>query len=162
MRTLIFILLFNLLACASAKIHNQTSMFIDIEVDQQNAWIGCSDTDPKEENSLMTLYALHDNTTHEFMFRRVIEVDRCLKLEKEYQALAKGSQTVRLVGLHPLEGGGKLITDRVPQKFKDAKEKKTWTFIRFHTGKDCKSYFVGYCSTEKYWGGIVPPQEQGD
>lgn len=155
----ILLLSFILTSCTSPKIHNQTDVFLDIEVSSKNAWIGCTDVDPEDENSLMTLYVLDDETTHEFMFRRVQEVDRCLKLEREYRSLTKDASSVRIVGIQPTLKNRELINDRVPEKFKDSKVKKNWTFVRFHTTKGCESYFEGDCSPENYWGGIVPPHD---
>ena len=145
--------------CTSVKVYNQTDMFIDIEARREATWFGCSDTDLKAENSLMTFYLLADDVTHEFMFRKVMSVERCLNLEKEYQLLTEGAPKVRVVGLHPLDGNGKLITARVPQKFNDSNVKKTWTFIRFSTVKGCESYFEGGCQPKNYWGGVLPPKK---
>lgn len=148
---------FMISGCASFKIYNQSPVFIDIEAGHENVWIGCSDTDLKEVNSLMTFYLLAGETTHEFMFRRVMSVKRCLKLQKEYRALAQTGKFVRLVGIQPMDQD-ELITDRVPQKFKRAKTKRTWTFIRFHAAQGCESYFTGDCDPKEYWGGIIPPK----
>lgn len=153
---LLFTLLLSLSSCATVKVHKKTPMFIDIEVDLSDAWVGCSDTNLKEENSMMTLYAIHEDTTHEFMFRKVHDVDWCLKLEKEYSTLLSGVPLVRLVGISPRKGDDRLITSRVPDKFKNSKTKMTWTFIRVHTMKGCKSYFEEDCKPENYWGGIFP------
>jgi len=143
------------------KVHNRTDMFIDIEAERKNTWIGCSDIDSKEENALMTLYLLENDTTHEFIFRKVSDVDWCLNLQKKYRALAGGVSKVRFVGVSPRQKDAEnLITQRVPDKFKNAKFKLNWTFIRLHTPKGCKSYFEGDCQSENYWGGTFPPSNK--
>ena len=156
---LISVFQFILSGCTSVNIYNQTDMFIDIEARKEATWLGCSDTDLKAENSLMTFYLLADDVTHEFMFRKVTSVERCLILEKGYHSLTEGVPKVRVVGLHPLDGNNKLITSRAPQKFKNSKVKKTWTFIRFSTVKGCESYFEGDCKPENYWGGVLPSKK---
>ncbi len=157
----ILLLFFIVGGCASVRVHNRTDMFIDIEADKKNTWIGCSDIELKEENSLMTFYLLSDNTTHEFMFRRVIDVKRCLNLQKEYRALADGVSKVRFVGISPRQQDDeKLITDRVPNKFKNAKFKINWTFIRFQTPKGCESYFEGDCQPDNYWSTTIPQTKE--
>ena len=93
---LIFILQIILSGCTSVKVYNQTDMFIDIETDKEDTWLGCSDIDLKAENSLMTFYLLVDDITHEFIFRRVTSVERCLNLEKEYHSLTEGVPKVRM------------------------------------------------------------------
>ncbi|MCB0408528.1 MAG: hypothetical protein KDD34_10005 [Bdellovibrionales bacterium] len=143
------------------KVHNRTDMFIDIEADKKNTWIGCSDGDPDDKISLMTFYLLEDNTTHEFMFRRVIDVKRCLNLQNEYLALADSVSKVRFVGISPRQKDGeKLITGRVPDNFKNAKFKINWTFIRLHTANGCESYFEGDCQPENYWSTSIPPSKE--
>ncbi|MCB0414154.1 MAG: hypothetical protein KDD50_07460 [Bdellovibrionales bacterium] len=148
-----------LVGCMTTNIHNQSDMFIDIEVRKEDAWIGCSDINLKAENSLMTLYALHKGRVYEFMFRRVLSVKRCMKIEEIYRKLAEDALTVRIVGIHHLESDGGLITSRVPQKFKEQKNMGTWTFIRFSTAKGCESYFEGDCKPENYWGGVLPSKK---
>lgn len=147
-----------LIACVSFKIHNKSDHFIDIQVPQKNAWIGCSDTDLNAKNSLMTFYITADNQTHEFMFRRVIPVSNCLRLEKEYHSLIQNANTVRIVGIEPQTKHKRLITKHVPKKFHKDKV-INWTFIRFSTSKGCESYFDGDCDPEQYWGGIIPPKK---
>ncbi len=142
--------------CSSARVYNELNNFIDIEVNSEDAWLGCSDIDLKEPNSLMTFYAVTGDSTHEFMFRRVIDVKRCLKLEKEYQSLVRGAGKVRLVGISPTKNHDSLITDRVPEKFRDSVHTTNWIFVRFQTEKGCESYFEGDCKPEKYWGGVIP------
>lgn len=142
--------------CSSARVYNESSNFIDIEVSIEDAWLGCSDIDSKAPYSLMTFYAVTKDSTHEFMFRRVIDVKRCLKLEKEYQNLIQGVGKVRLVGISPTKNHNSLITGRVPKKFRDSVHTINWIFVRFQTEKGCESYFEGYCKPDKYWGGVIP------
>lgn len=154
-----FMLQIILSGCASVNVYNQTDMFIDIEADKEDTWLGCSDIDSKAGNSLMTFYLLADDITHEFLFRRMISVERCLGLEKGYRALIESASKMRIVGLHPSNDNDVLITPRVPQKFKNSRVNKTWTFIRFSTPKACESYFIDDCKLENYWGGTLPPKE---
>lgn len=157
----ILVLFFYLIAlpnCTSVKVHNRTKMFIDIEVPIKDAWVGCSDMGLEEEKSLMTFYVLDNSNVHEFIFRRVLGSERCLSIEKSYRKLMDSESTIRLVGIHPIKSSGRLITERVPKRFKESRhEMINWTFIRLSNLKDCESYFKGDCKPENYWGGISPP-----
>ena len=156
-----FTLFWLLTSCASSQIHNQTNTFLDIEVDNKNIWIGCTEIDPKDGNSLMTFYILDGDTTHEFKYRSVREVNECLELEREYRSMTNGVSSVRIVGIQPLTKNGSLINERLPESFKTSRVNISWTFVRYQTKNGCKSYLEGYCSPDKYWGGVsyrvVPP-----
>ena len=79
----------------------------------------------------------------------------------EILALVDSVSRVRFAGLNPRQKDDEeLITDRVPDKFKSAKFKINWTFIRFHTLKGCESYFEGDCQPNEYWGGTTPPSKK--
>lgn len=142
--------------CTSVKTHNKTEMFVDIETDESDTWIGCSTIDPKAEITLMTFYLLAGDTTHEFMFRRVDDLDWCLKTQKKYRDLTKDVKKVRIAGISP-NNQTKLITDRIPEKFKKSPRKINWTFVRLQTEKGCESYFSKDCNPENYWAGTTPP-----
>ena len=142
-----------------AIIHKKTQYFIDIEVPIEHSWVGCSDDDPKSENSLMLFYGLDGDESHEFHYRRIYDVPMCLEAEREYHQIMKSAKTVRLVGHHPtvFSGPKPPVTQRVPQRFSAPQKITWWTFSRLQVGDQCKAYFPIDCDHPKnYWVGVIP------
>lgn len=160
MKKVIILILFILNSCAISpvKIYNQSSDFIDIEVVKDNLFLECIEIDKKENKSLMTFYAVNDDTIHQFIFRRISETDWCEnKIKKAYNELIKNMPQARLVGISPLNREKNDLHDKsVPEKLKKPSYLINWTFIRLETERGCKAYFDTGCDPENYWGGLSP------
>lgn len=141
----------------SAKIHNQSKEFLDIEVGKDNFHMECADIDKEEKKSLMVFYALDGDTVHEFFFRRISEENSCKNVINQFNKLTQGMQKIRLVGISPLDKKKNNLTkDAVPENFKSPSYLINWTFIRLETSKGCEAYFENDCDSENYWGGLFP------
>lgn len=151
--------LFNNCATPPARIHNKSKYFIDIEVNNEDFYMECSEIDSRENKSLMSFYAIDGDKIHQFIFRSISEAKWCEnKVKLSYIKLVKDMHRVRLVGISPNEQIEKnyLTNEAIPDKLKKPSSIINWTFIRLETTKGCKGYFNEDCKPENYWGGLFP------
>lgn len=120
--------------------------------------IKTEEINPEDKRSLMSFYAIENDTVHEFLFRVLEDTKNCQKLYSKYQKIIEHDKKIRLVGIElgGKEGNFLLKKERVPKKFKQPKYLSTWFFVRFHTANTCQSYFNDDCKPENYWGGLFP------
>lgn len=142
-------------------IHKQMRHFIDLEVPVDRVWIGCSNTDPKEDVSLLGIYVEDEDVYYLFYPRRAIhDVPMCLAEELKYRNMMKGAKTVRIVGAFSgIETNPKknYPKDRTPRRFTNKPKTGGGFFIRLQANKQCVSYFANDCDLPKnYWAGMTP------
>jgi hypothetical protein len=125
-------------------------------------WVGCTEDDPKKENSWMIFQIKDGDTKYEFIYRRVLNVPMCLSEEREYRKMLKGAKTVRIVGVHPDESINPPPESckRIPKKFAETKKSVSIIFSRLQAQGSCKAFFITDCDLPKnYWVGMIPGPE---
>jgi hypothetical protein len=158
MRQCSCLLIFFLFAGKSqALIHKKTEYFLDIELSNKDFFINCSGG-PKDDNSILSINLMDENTYYNFYYRRVIKLKQCYEHKKEYMDMLRGAQFLRIVASHPTERP-MLDSEKkaVPNPFNKAIKIIYGPFIRLQAGDKCKAYFSEDCDLPRnYWGGVIP------
>lgn len=146
---------------SSTEVKKLTERFIEIEAPTDKVWLGCFEINPEENLSLMNFYVKDSSTTHQFLYRRLLEAKSCKSDLKSYERLLRGVHRVTVVGL-TAKYDPEETTERIeglPENFATGhKTLVNWTFIRLQTEKGCQAYFDEDCKPENYWGGLIPQE----
>ena len=146
---------------SSTEVKKLTERFIEIEANADKVWFGCFEINPEEHLSLMNFYVKDNSTTHQFLYRRLIETKHCKSHLKNYEKLVRGAHRITAVGItakYELKETNERI-EAVPEGFATGHKKLvSWTLIRLQSKKGCEAYFEEDCKPENYWGGLIPPE----
>ena len=156
MRILSFVFFILVSLSSFAVIHKRTSHFLDIELSKENSKIECSEH-PKNNTSFLSFNLLDQGVYYFFYCRRPFSIKECRNQKEEYLKILEKGDSVRVVGISPVEEQMKDSTLRNYKMPFKAEKVISSVFIRLQAGGRCKAYFEDDCELPKnYWGGVIP------